>query len=113
VLVNVTVVASVVASLAAVPKTIQRRIHEGLEARAVRGVGPEMALVAVVVLIYLNQVLFTVYVVRLHSGDPSFIARYLPDGWFALADRNPLIQWLAEHFPAPEAAIPWNRKDFE
>jgi hypothetical protein len=65
-----------------------------------------MALVAVVVLIYLNQVLFTVYVVRLHSGDPSFIARYLPDGWFTLADRNPLIQRLAEHFPAPEVLAP-------
>src|SRR3981189_2046000 len=63
VLVNVTVVASVVASLAAVPKTIQGRIRERPATRTVRGVGPEMALVGVVVLIYLNQVLFTVYVV--------------------------------------------------
>jgi hypothetical protein len=38
-------------------------------------------------LLYLNQVLFTVYVLREHGGDPSFIARYLPEGWFILATR--------------------------
>jgi hypothetical protein len=33
----------------------------------------------IVALIYLNQVLFTVYVIRVHHGDPSFIGRYLPE----------------------------------
>ncbi|MER6128148.1 hypothetical protein ABT173_37375 [Streptomyces sp. NPDC001795] len=107
-LVNASVVVSVVASLAVAPRTIRRRTGEAPGIRAVRAasIGPGIALIAVALLIYLNQVLFTVYVVRVHGGDASFIARYLPDGWFALADRNPLIRWLAEHFPAPELLAP-------
>lgn len=56
-------------------------------------------------LIYLNQVLFTIYVVREHSGDPAFIAQHLPDGWFALADGS-LIEALSRRFPAPELLAP-------
>jgi len=55
----------------------------------------------VVALIYLNQVLFTVYVIRVHHGDPSFIGRYLPAGWFSLASGNPSIRALARVFPDP------------
>jgi hypothetical protein len=55
----------------------------------------------VVALVYLNQVLFTVYVLRVHHGDPSFIGRYLPAGWFSLASRNPAITMLARSFPGP------------
>ncbi|MGW5250387.1 hypothetical protein ACWEQN_42850 [Streptomyces sp. NPDC004129] len=107
-LVNASVVVSVVVSLAAVPRTVRRRTEAPAEGRSVRAAvaGPECALIAVVLLIYLNQVLFTVYVVRMHGGDASFIARYLPNGWFALADGNPLVRWLAEHFPAPEVLAP-------
>jgi hypothetical protein len=53
-------------------------------------------------LVYANQVLFTVYVLRVHHGDPSFVARYLPSGWFVLANRNARINWLAARWPAPE-----------
>lgn len=62
-------------------------------------------LVVVTGLIYLNQVLFTVYVLREHGGDPSFIARYLPEGWFTLA-HGPLLESLARHVPAPELLAP-------
>jgi hypothetical protein len=62
-------------------------------------------LVVVTGLIYLNQVLFTVYVLREHGGDPSFIARYLPEGWFTLAD-GPVLESLARHVPAPELLAP-------
>jgi hypothetical protein len=53
-------------------------------------------------LVYANQVSFTVYVLRIHHGDPSFVARYLPSGWFALANRNAGLNWLAARWPAPE-----------
>jgi uncharacterized iron-regulated membrane protein len=36
---------------------------------------PAVWLAVVTALIYLNQVLFTVYVLRVRHGDPSFIAR--------------------------------------
>jgi hypothetical protein len=52
--------------------------------------------------IYANQVLCTIYLMRVWHGDPAFIARYLPSGWFALADQNPVIAWLAEAWPRPE-----------
>jgi hypothetical protein len=42
-----------------------------------------MGLGAVVGVLYLDQLLFTVYVVRVHHGDTSFVGRYLPRGWFA------------------------------
>lgn len=59
------------------------------------GGGPGRWLLAVTAAIYLNQVLFTVYVRRVHHGDPAFIARYLPSGWFDLGA-------LPDLFPAPE-----------
>ncbi len=58
-----------------------------------------------VALVYLNQVLFTVYVLRVHGGDTSFIAKYLPEGYFALADGS-AMRGLAEHFPRPELLAP-------
>lgn len=58
-----------------------------------------------VALVYLNQVLFTVYVLRVHGGDASFIAKYLPEGWFALAD-GPFMTGAAERFPRPELLEP-------
>ena len=62
-------------------------------------------LVVVIGLIYLNQVLVTVYVVREHNGDPSFIAQRVPDGWFSLAHSS-VLELLARHFPVPELLAP-------
>lgn len=59
---------------------------------------PGSWLLAVTGLVYVNQVLFTVHVLREWDGDVSRIARHLPPGWFALAD----LGWLADRFPAPE-----------
>jgi hypothetical protein len=66
---------------------------------------PGTSLAVVAALIYLNQVLFTVYILRVHHGDPSFIARYLPAGWFTLAHGG-VITALARHFPAPGLLAP-------
>ena len=63
-----------------------------------RGRGnPASWLLGVIALIYLNQVLFTVYVDRVHHGDVSFISHYVPPGWFDLADLGSLPGW----FPDP------------
>jgi hypothetical protein len=63
-----------------------------------RGRGnPAYWLLAVIALIYLNQVLFTVYVDRVHNGNASFISRYVPPGWFDLANLGPIPGW----FPDP------------
>ncbi len=66
---------------------------------------PVLSLAAVIMVIYLNQVLFTVYVIRVRHGDPSFIARYLPGGWFALA-RGHAMEALARGFPDPGLLAP-------
>jgi hypothetical protein len=63
-------------------------------------------LAAVVAACAINQVLFTVYVIRVHAGDASFIARYVPSGWFDLADRNGVIDALARTVPHPSLLAP-------
>lgn len=63
---------------------------------------PGFWLLVVVGAVYINQVLCTIYLVRVWHGDPGFIARFLPDGWFALADDDPVMRWLAESWPRPE-----------
>ncbi|WP_211769108.1 hypothetical protein [Kutzneria sp. CA-103260] len=47
---------------------------------------PGTWLAAVIGLFFGNQVLFTAYVAQVRHGDTSFIARYMPPGWFDLAD---------------------------
>jgi hypothetical protein len=75
-------------------------------ARLARCLGHPGAWLAVTAgLIYLNQVLFTAYVLRVHHGDPSFIARYLPAGWFSLA-RWPALEALARQVPDPALLAP-------
>ncbi|MFJ6136611.1 hypothetical protein [Kitasatospora sp. NPDC092286] len=96
-----TVLVSVGAGLAAAPRVLRRKGRPGRG-----GFGPEAALAVVVALIYLNQVLFAVYVQRAHGGDTSFVARHLPPGWFAVPRGNPVIDWLAAHTPAPELLAP-------
>ncbi len=56
---------------------------------------------AVTIAIFVNQVLFTTYVIRRHQGDATFIARYLPDGWFDTATGNPAMRALAGAIPDP------------
>ncbi|WP_371481638.1 hypothetical protein [Kitasatospora sp. NBC_00315] len=115
---NVTVVVSAVAAVVAAPRVLrgptpERPAAAGASApRATPGpatdrrvFGPGAALAAVVALIYLNQLLFAVYVLRVHGGDTSFVARYLPPGWFATADGG-LVRRLAAHMPVPELLAP-------
>jgi hypothetical protein len=75
-------------------------------ARSQLGTSPLAALGVVTALIFVNQILFTVHVLRVHGGDPSFIARYLPPGWFETATDNTALRTLAEHFPAPGLLAP-------
>lgn len=63
---------------------------------------PGTWLLVVTAAIYLNQVLCPVYLLRVWHGDPTAIARFLPDGWFALAVDDPVLRWLAERWPRPE-----------
>ncbi|TVT49932.1 hypothetical protein FNH05_16430 [Amycolatopsis rhizosphaerae] len=63
---------------------------------------PGFWLLVVTALLFVNQVLFTVYVWREWHGDVSRIARYLPAGWFALADPGR----FADAFPAPGLLSP-------
>ncbi|MGV9254239.1 hypothetical protein [Streptomyces sp. NPDC003697] len=105
ILVDSVVVASVVSALAITPRVLTSR--SGRQAGAAgRSVSPATALALVTGLLYVNQVLFTVYVLRVHDGDPSFVARYLPVGWFNLASENPLLHGLAERFPEPGLLAP-------
>jgi hypothetical protein len=98
------VAASVLASSATVPRALARRRQQGEWDG--RRIGPGVALFAVVVLIYLNQVAFTVYVTAVHGGDASFIGRYLPDGWFSLLEADHPVVALASAFPRPELLAP-------
>ncbi|NLT55875.1 MAG: hypothetical protein GXX79_15225 [Actinomycetales bacterium] len=66
---------------------------------------PGTWLAVVIALVYLNQVLLTVYITRVHAGDPGFVARYLPPQWFHLA-RGPAVDSVAAAFPAPHLLAP-------
>jgi hypothetical protein len=68
-------------------------------------VHPGTWLFAVVTLVYVNQFLLTVYLLRVHGGDPAFVARYLPPEWFHIA-RGPVVESLAAVFPAPHLLAP-------
>ncbi len=59
----------------------------------------------VVAAFIVNEVLFNVYMLDVHGGDSSFIARYLPPGYFDLADNGP-IRWLARTTPHAELLAP-------
>ncbi|MFD9126428.1 hypothetical protein [Kitasatospora sp. NPDC059571] len=102
-LIDAATVGSTAAALAVAPRLPAPPPPGG---RGRRGPGPGTALAAVTALVYLNQLLFTVYIVRVHGGRTGFIARHLPAGWFALADHEPGIQWLAAHTPAPGLLAP-------
>ncbi|MBW1596657.1 hypothetical protein [Streptomyces sp. JJ38] len=104
VLVDAVVVVSVVLALAVAPRVVARRSCVG---RSVRwAVSPLVGLVVVTGAVFLNQVLFTVYVLRVHGGDASFVSGYLPAGWFDLATGSPVLRSLAKGFPAPSLLEP-------
>lgn len=102
--VDATVLASVLLALAVAPRFLARP-PESVRPEG-RRIPPLVALSVVTATICLNQVLFTVYVLRVHGGDPSFIARYLPSGWFDLAEGNQALRWVARHWPAPSLLAP-------
>jgi hypothetical protein len=105
VVVDIAVVGSVAVALLGVSRVMRRPAMGDGGARG-RWAGPGAPLAVVVALCLLNQVLFTVYVLRVHGGDVSFVARHLPEGWFALAAENPAIDGLARRFPAPWLLAP-------
>ncbi|MEU6279074.1 hypothetical protein [Streptomyces sp. NPDC047028] len=109
-LVNALVLVSVAAAVALAPRLAAGRPPGTDGPRQPRSprrsLSPLLPLALVTALIYVNQVLFTVYVLRVHDGDPSFIARYLPGGWFELATRDPVVRSLARDFPAPWTLAP-------
>jgi hypothetical protein len=92
-LVDAVVVGSVAASFVLVPRVRDRR-RDGWS------VTPGWALAALTGVLFLNQVLVDVYVLRVHGGNPGFITRYLPSGYFDL-ERGPAMRALADHWPAP------------
>jgi len=66
---------------------------------------PELLLGLVTIALYLNQLAVTVYVLEVHDGDPEFIARHLPSGWFELWTPGWLID-LSSWWPAPGLLAP-------
>ncbi|MGW0081427.1 hypothetical protein [Streptomyces sp. NPDC003393] len=104
--VDAVVVVSVALALVLAPRVPAAVRRTPPRSRTGRSVPPLAALAVVTGLIYVNQVLFTVYVLRVHGGDPSFVARYLPTGWFELVSESPVSRRLADGFPAPELLAP-------
>jgi hypothetical protein len=86
---------------------LPRKPHEDSAADGRRG-PPVLSLAVVIMVICLSQLLFTVYVIGVRHGDPSFIARYLPAGWFTLA-RGHAMEALARQFPDPGLPAPAGR----
>jgi len=58
---------------------------------------PLAQLLFVCLLLYVNQVLFSAYVLRAHDGSAAFIARYIPGPWFAIGRHDPLVGIVATH----------------
>jgi|GEM_PF-2034976 len=83
--------AAVVRQEALRPSTERRRRVAALAAH------PLTQLVLVCLLLYVNQVLFGAYVLRARGGDVSFVARYTGQGWFAVADGDPVVRWAARN----------------
>ncbi|MFD0569864.1 hypothetical protein ACFQ0T_12235 [Kitasatospora gansuensis] len=96
-LIGTSVAASVLAGLTLGPRLLRRPAPPIVG----RTVAPEALLIGVTGLVYLNQLLCAAYLLRVHGGDTWFVTRYLPPGWFAQPDGNPLVRLVADHLPAP------------
>lgn len=48
-------------------------------------------------IVFVNQVLFDAYVLKVHHGDPSFVGRYIGRGWFAIAHDDALVRFATAH----------------
>lgn len=48
-------------------------------------------------IVFVNQVLFDAYVLKVHHGDPSFVGRYIGRGWFAIAHDDALVRFAIAH----------------
>ncbi len=66
-----------------------------------------VALAVVLVLLYLNQVAFQVYVYEEHNGNMGFLGRRFPSAFFrAMAPDEPLVAWLRAHLNGAELLAP-------
>ncbi|MER5866941.1 hypothetical protein [Kitasatospora sp. NPDC002040] len=101
-LVDTTVAGSLLAGLLLGTRLLRRPAGPG----AGGTVAPEVLLAGVTALIYLNQLLCAAYLLRVQGGDTTFVTRYLPPGWFAQPDGNPLVRLVADHLPAPALFAP-------
>jgi len=97
---HTTVAVSVLAGVPVTWRALRSGVAEGTGA-ARRWCRPGRWLAAVIVILFVNQVFFTIYALRIHDGDMSYVQGYVPDGWFALAD-GAVMTWLADRWPAPE-----------
>lgn len=78
-----------------------RRSERPVDAVESRGAGrPLAAFFLVCLLLFANQVLVNVYILRSHGGDPSFVTRYLGSGWFVLATSSAVVRYVNAHLPA-------------
>ena len=67
---------------------------------------PLVAFVALVLVFYVDQVLFNVYVARVHHGSVAFLDPYLPSSFLHLAlDHGPVV-FLAQHLPDARLLAP-------
>ncbi|MBS2014898.1 MAG: hypothetical protein JST00_18555 [Deltaproteobacteria bacterium] len=60
----------------------------------------------VCLLLWVNQVLFSAYVLRAHHGSVSFVARYVGAGWFAIDAHSPIVRFVASHVGDGSALAP-------
>jgi hypothetical protein len=95
------VAVSVMAALIAGGRSVRRPPDRA----ASTSIAPATVLAVVVATLYANQLLVAIYVLREHGGDPSFVAGYVPDGWFSLP-HGPLVKGLARHWPVPGLLAP-------
>ncbi|WP_035867785.1 hypothetical protein [Kitasatospora cheerisanensis] len=101
--IDAAVVLSVAAGLRLGPRALKRIAAPRRDGWTVR---PEVGLAVVVGAVYLNQLVCAAYVVRVHGGDASFVARHLPPGWFDQPVGSPLVRALAERLPEPRVFGP-------
>ncbi len=97
------VLISVVLALALAVRDRRPGPPRGSEAAGRRLPGPLAWLGVVTGIVLVNQVAVVVYVERVRGGDPAFVARYLPPGWFDLPDSGGPLGWLVTHWPWPHA----------